>query len=59
VFAATAVVPEDPKIAARVNRWRFDHATDDARLVHARLEQRAAADGDPNPTRRALHALNG
>lgn len=59
VFAATAVVPEDPEIAARVTRWRFDYGTDEALRTQEHLKQRAAADDDSNQTRRAVKAVSG
>jgi uncharacterized protein len=59
VFAATDVVPEDPAIAARSSRWRFGYATPDDEQAHAQLRQRAAADPETNPTRRAVHAVAG
>ena len=58
VFAATGVVPDDPEIAARVTRWRFEYATDGARQEHEHLKQRAAADTDPHPTKRAVRAVS-
>ena len=59
VFTATAVVPDDPEIAARVSRWHFEHATAAAAAEHVALEERAAQDSDPNPTGRAVRAVAG
>jgi Fe-S-cluster containining protein len=57
VFAATDVVPEDPAIAARVTQWRFEHATPQDEQLHQDIRRRAAADNDPNPTKRAVRAV--
>jgi len=57
VFAATDVLPADPTIAARASHWRFAYATPDEERTHAQLKQRAAADTETNPTRRAVRAV--
>ena len=59
VFAAADVVPDDPAIAARVSGWRFDHPTAADEQAHAAVKQRAAADSEANPTKRAVRAVAG
>jgi Fe-S-cluster containining protein len=59
VFAATDVVPEDPQIAARVARWRFDHPSAADEQAHTELRRQAAADAEPNPTKRAVRVVAG
>ena len=59
VFAAADVVPDDPEIAARVRTWRFDHPTPEDVIAHEDVKHRAAADTDPNPTKRAVRAVAG
>jgi uncharacterized protein len=59
VFATTGVVPDEPAIAARASRWRFDPMTPAEEQAQAELRQRAAADEDTNPTRRAVRAVAG
>jgi Fe-S-cluster containining protein len=61
VFAATGVEPDasQPAIAARVRRWRFTFATDDARTVWADLHDAARVPGPDAgvPLARALRTL--
>jgi len=57
VFAATGVVPDDPAVAARASRWRFDHTTPDDARAHDEVKRRAAEDSESNPTKRAVRAV--
>jgi hypothetical protein len=53
IFSATAVVPDQPAVAARVQQWRF--AVDDRELWK---RVRAAVPPDGPPIERALRALS-
>lgn len=45
VFPAAGVLPDEPEkaaIAATAARWEFDHATDEARVLHAAVQAAAS-----------------
>lgn len=57
VFAATEVVPEQPLIAERVLRWRFEMVDDKDHQVAARLSAGAQDANESDATSRALAAI--
>lgn len=57
VFAAAGVVPEQPLIAERVRRWRFEILDEDDRWAAEQLTAAASASDEPASTRRALSVV--